>query len=97
MILAILILQIVISKYHHKYYHKNITLFSWSLNSMNNWKSKFADYSFFNDLFQGFVPAFVRLGPHTVLTFLFFEQIRLNLGYKVVDIDATKHYKHDQE
>ncbi|KAK0046143.1 mitochondrial dicarboxylate carrier-like [Biomphalaria glabrata] len=30
--------------------------------------------------FKGFVPAFVRLGPHTVLTFVFFEQIRLNLG-----------------
>ncbi|KAK3091605.1 hypothetical protein FSP39_021110 [Pinctada imbricata] len=31
--------------------------------------------------FKGFIPAFVRLGPHTVLTFLFFEQIRLNFGY----------------
>jgi len=30
--------------------------------------------------FKGFIPAFVRLGPHTVLTFIFFEQIRLNLG-----------------
>ncbi|XP_005092470.1 mitochondrial dicarboxylate carrier isoform X2 [Aplysia californica] len=30
--------------------------------------------------FKGFVPAFVRLGPHTVLTFLFFEQIRQNMG-----------------
>ncbi|XP_064598941.1 mitochondrial dicarboxylate carrier-like [Liolophura sinensis] len=30
---------------------------------------------------KGFVPAFVRLGPHTVLTFIFFEQIRLNFGY----------------
>lgn len=30
--------------------------------------------------FKGFVPAFVRLGPHTVLTFVFFEQIRLNFG-----------------
>jgi dicarboxylate transporter 10 len=30
--------------------------------------------------FKGFVPAFVRLGPQTVLTFVFFEQIRLNFG-----------------
>lgn len=30
--------------------------------------------------FKGFVPAFVRLGPHTVLTFVFFEQIRQNFG-----------------
>lgn len=31
--------------------------------------------------FKGYVPAFVRLGPHTVLTFLFLEQFRLNFGY----------------
>jgi dicarboxylate transporter 10 len=31
--------------------------------------------------FKGFVPAFVRLGPHTVLLFLFLEQLRLNFGY----------------
>lgn len=30
--------------------------------------------------FKGFVPAFVRLGPHTVFTFIFFEQIRQNFG-----------------
>lgn len=30
--------------------------------------------------FKGFIPAFVRLGPHTVFTFLFFEQIRINFG-----------------
>ena len=30
--------------------------------------------------FQGFIPAFVRLGPHTILTFIFFEQIRQNFG-----------------
>ncbi|KAL5018771.1 hypothetical protein ScPMuIL_004493 [Solemya velum] len=29
---------------------------------------------------KGFIPAFVRLGPHTVLTFVFFEQIRQNFG-----------------
>ncbi|KAL8603570.1 hypothetical protein ACOMHN_022522 [Nucella lapillus] len=30
--------------------------------------------------FKGFLPAFVRLGPHTVITFVFFEQIRQNFG-----------------
>ncbi|KAL4239739.1 hypothetical protein ACF0H5_000542 [Mactra antiquata] len=30
--------------------------------------------------FKGFMPAFVRLGPHTILTFMFLEQIRMNFG-----------------
>lgn len=30
--------------------------------------------------FKGFIPAFVRLGPHTVLTWVFLEQMRLNFG-----------------
>ncbi|CAI9718126.1 mitochondrial dicarboxylate carrier-like [Octopus vulgaris] len=30
--------------------------------------------------FKGFIPAFVRLGPHTVFTFIFLEQIRMNFG-----------------
>jgi dicarboxylate transporter 10 len=30
---------------------------------------------------QGYVPAFVRLAPQTVLTWLFLEQLRLNFGY----------------
>lgn len=30
--------------------------------------------------FKGFVPAFVRLGPHTIITFIFFEQLRLRFG-----------------
>lgn len=30
--------------------------------------------------FKGFIPAFVRLGPHTILTFIFKEQMELNLG-----------------
>ena len=29
---------------------------------------------------KGFVPAFVRLGPQTILTWLFLEQLRLNFG-----------------
>ncbi|CAI5454637.1 unnamed protein product [Caenorhabditis angaria] len=31
--------------------------------------------------FKGFIPAWARLAPHTVLTFIFFEQIRQNFGY----------------
>ncbi|EDV92946.1 mitochondrial dicarboxylate carrier [Drosophila grimshawi] len=31
--------------------------------------------------FKGYVPAFVRLGPQTILTFMFLEQLRLNFGY----------------
>lgn len=31
--------------------------------------------------FKGFIPAFVRLGPHTILTFIMLEQLRLNFGY----------------
>lgn len=32
--------------------------------------------------FKGYVPAFVRLGPQTILTFLILEQLRLNFGYQ---------------
>lgn len=31
--------------------------------------------------FRGFVPAFLRIAPHTVITFMFLEQFRLNFGY----------------
>ncbi|XP_013402834.1 mitochondrial dicarboxylate carrier [Lingula anatina] len=34
--------------------------------------------------FKGFVPAWVRLGPHTIFTFIFFEQLRLRFGYDEV-------------
>jgi len=30
--------------------------------------------------FKGYVPAFIRLGPHTILTFVFLEQLRKNFG-----------------
>ncbi|KAH7942706.1 hypothetical protein HPB52_000197 [Rhipicephalus sanguineus] len=30
--------------------------------------------------FKGYIPAFVRLGPHTILTWIFLEQMRLNFG-----------------
>lgn len=33
---------------------------------------------------QGFVPAAIRLIPHTVLTFVFLEQLRKYFGIKVV-------------
>lgn len=32
-------------------------------------------------LFRGFVPAFLRLAPHTILMFMFIEQFRLNFGF----------------
>ncbi|KAH8335362.1 hypothetical protein KR074_000284 [Drosophila pseudoananassae] len=32
--------------------------------------------------FKGYVAAFVRLGPQTILTFVFLEQLRLNFGHK---------------
>ena len=31
--------------------------------------------------FKGFVPAFVRLGPHTIITFVLLEQLRLRFGH----------------
>lgn len=33
--------------------------------------------------FKGYVPAFLRLGPQTILTFLLLEQLRMNFGAKV--------------
>lgn len=38
--------------------------------------------------FKGFVPAFVRLAPHTVLMFVFFEQIRQRFGYLPPESDT---------
>jgi len=31
--------------------------------------------------YKGFIPAFLRLAPHTILTFIFLEQLRMNFGY----------------
>lgn len=31
--------------------------------------------------FKGYVPAFVRLAPQTILTFVFFEQLRMRFGF----------------
>lgn len=30
--------------------------------------------------FKGYIPAFARLAPHTILTFVFLEQLRMNFG-----------------
>jgi len=30
--------------------------------------------------YKGYIPAFARLGPQTILTFVFFEQLRINFG-----------------
>lgn len=38
--------------------------------------------------YKGFVPAFVRLAPQTIFTFMFFEQLRLRFG-KEVPISRT--------
>ncbi|KAH7985645.1 hypothetical protein HPB52_025496 [Rhipicephalus sanguineus] len=35
---------------------------------------------FTSSLMAGYIPAFVRLGPHTILTWIFLEQMRLNFG-----------------
>jgi hypothetical protein len=35
---------------------------------------------FFFFFFQGYVLRFIRLAPHTILTFVFYEQLRLNFG-----------------
>lgn len=34
--------------------------------------------------FKGYVPAFIRLAPHTILTFVFLEQLRLNFGFQMI-------------
>ncbi|KAJ9592304.1 hypothetical protein L9F63_001200 [Diploptera punctata] len=33
--------------------------------------------------FKGYVLRFIRLAPHTILTFVFYEQLRLNLGIRI--------------
>ncbi|CAH1956501.1 unnamed protein product [Acanthoscelides obtectus] len=34
--------------------------------------------------FKGYVPAFVRLAPQTILTFVFLEQLRMNFGFEPI-------------
>ncbi|PSN31169.1 Mitochondrial dicarboxylate carrier [Blattella germanica] len=34
--------------------------------------------------FKGYILRFIRLAPHTILTFVFYEQLRLNLGIRLV-------------
>ncbi len=38
----------------------------------------------FLGLYKGFLPAYMRLGPHTLLAFLTFEKLRSLVGYKPV-------------
>jgi len=40
--------------------------------------------------FKGYIPAFVRLAPHTILMFIFFEQFRMNFGYDPPPKPASK-------
>lgn len=40
--------------------------------------------------FKGLVPAGIRLAPHTVLTFVFLEQLRLNFGYMPAGVSGAK-------
>lgn len=35
--------------------------------------------------FKGYIPAFIRLAPQTILTFVFFEQLRVNFGFYADD------------
>ncbi|QQP52129.1 Mitochondrial dicarboxylate carrier, partial [Caligus rogercresseyi] len=30
--------------------------------------------------FKGYIPAFLRLGPHTIITFILLEQLKANFG-----------------
>ncbi|XP_078039946.1 dicarboxylate carrier 1 [Augochlora pura] len=39
--------------------------------------------------FKGYVPAFIRLAPHTILTFVFLEQLRSNFGFYPVEKSTT--------
>lgn len=42
--------------------------------------------------FRGYMPAFIRLGPHTVLMFVFLEQLRLHFGYFPDKITNSESY-----
>ncbi|KOX68997.1 Mitochondrial dicarboxylate carrier [Melipona quadrifasciata] len=39
--------------------------------------------------FKGYVPAFIRLAPQTILTFVFLEQLRTNFGFYPSDIQVS--------
>lgn len=40
--------------------------------------------------FKGYIPAFVRLGPHTIITFVLLEQLRLNFGIMPVQLRTAQ-------
>lgn len=44
---------------------------------------KFTAQSGISGFYKGFIPAWIRLGPYTILTFMFFEQLRLKFGKEV--------------
>lgn len=39
----------------------------------------------YSAFYKGFIPAFTRLGPQTILTFVFFEQFRMRFGRDVAE------------
>lgn len=45
--------------------------------------------------FRGYMPAFIRQGPHTVLLFVFLEQLRLHFGYFPEVIPPTEVFSFD--
>lgn len=47
-------------------------------------RSILRDYGVFG-FFRGYVPAFIRLAPHTMLTFVFLEELRKNFGTPVYE------------
>lgn len=58
------------------------------MNSGQNQRATQCIRELYNDsglfgFFKGYVPAFIRLAPHTILTFIFLEQLRLNFGISV--------------
>jgi hypothetical protein len=46
---------------------------------------------------KGFIPAFVRLGPQTILTWIFLEQFRLNFGKRVIVTSEPMQLDHAQQ
>lgn len=48
--------------------------------------------------FKGYIPAFVRLAPQTILTFMFLEQLRMNFGFipmqQAINWSDPQHHQH---
>ncbi|XP_054160669.1 mitochondrial dicarboxylate carrier-like [Oppia nitens] len=43
----------------------------------------------FAGFFKGYVPAFIRLAPQTILTFVFLEQLRIKFGIRITSSSET--------